>query len=113
MRSGHSLFIRGIAMTVTLLLLCTAALANSGKETDEEGGVWDWDNGTYTAPDGRVVKITTDEDAAASEPAVEVSPEIIQSNDDGTITIINTGDEVVRNEDGSITVESGQLQFIE
>ncbi len=113
MRSGHSLFIRGIAMTVTLLLLCTAALANSGKETDEEGGIWDWDNGTYTAPDGRVVKITTDEDAAASEPAVAASPEIIQSNDDGTITIINTGDEVVRNEDGSITVESGQLQVIE
>ena len=113
MRSGHSLFIRGIALMVMLLLLCATALANSGKETDEAGGVWDWDNGTYTAPDGRVVNIISDEDTAASEPAQEVTPETIQTNEDGTITIINTGDEVVQNPDGSITVESGQLQVVE
>ena len=104
MRSGHSLFIRGIAMTVTLLLLCTAALANSGKETDEEGGIWDWDNGTYTAPDGRVVNIISDDDTAASDSG---------SNNGNTITTVNNGDEIVQNQDGSITVESGQLQVID
>lgn len=103
MRSRHSLFIRGIALTATLLLLCATALANSGKETDEDGGVWDWDNGTYTAPDGRVVNIITDDDTAADN----------SGSSGDTITTINNGAEIVQNEDGSITVESGQLQVVD
>ena len=38
------------------LFVCVCALAAT--ETDEEGGVWDYDNGTYTAPDGTVYPIT-------------------------------------------------------
>ncbi len=104
MRSGHSLFIRGIALTAGLLLLCAPALAKTGKETDEDGGIWDWDNGTYTAPDGRVVNIISDDDTAASDSG---------SNNGNTITTVNNGDEIVQNQDGSITVESGQLQVID
>ena len=104
MRSGHSRAIRGIALTAALLLLCGGTLANSGKETDADGGVWDWDSGTYTAPDGRVVQITTDEEPADT-PA--------ESQNGNTINVINNGDEIVQNQDGSITVESGQLQVVE
>ena len=113
MRSGRSLFIRGIALAMMFVLLCPAALANSGKETDSDGGVWDWDAGTYTTKDGRVVQITQDDGTTQSGTTQTVTPETTVTNADGTITVINTGDEVVQNPDGSITVESGQLQVVE
>ncbi len=90
MRSGCSRIIRGIALTAALLLLCTAALANTGIETDPDGGVWDFDQGIYTAPDGRVFPIDPDPEPAAESMA-----------------------EIDFNPDGSMTVESGQLQVIE
>ncbi len=40
-----------------LLMLCAAALA-SGVETDEDGGIWNYDAGTYTDPEGNVYPIT-------------------------------------------------------
>ena len=64
--------------------LCTPAFAVV--ETDEDGGVWDYDNGTYTAPDGTVYPITpggTDEEGEGSGSG---SGEGSQ-NGDGSITI--------------------------
>ena len=106
MRSGKSLLIRGTALAMTLLLLCTGALANT--EIDDEGGIWDFDNGTYTAPDGRVVSIVSDEGAADDTPS---STRTV--NSDGSITIIDNGKTYIENPDGSITVESGSIQTIE
>ena len=39
------------------LFFCASALA-SGVETDEDGGVWNYDAGTYTDPDGNVHKLS-------------------------------------------------------
>ena len=106
MFSRHSLLSRVVAFMAALLLPCAGAFAASGRETDEDGGIWDWDLGTYTAPDGRVVEITTEDGSPAGQNT--------QTNQNSSEPVtVNTGDEVVRNEDGSITVESGQLQVIE
>ncbi len=122
MRSSHSRLIRGIALATTLLMLCATALANTGKETDEDGGVWDWDSGTYTAPDGRVVSITSDEggdnDSGSSSDSGRDSGADSDGtravvNDDGSITIITNEEDIVRNEDGSIVIESGQIKTVE
>lgn len=116
MRSGSSLIIRGIALALTLLLLCAGALA-SGVETDEDGGVWDWNSGTYTAPDGRVVPIVPDDgddntynDFGASDDNGGSTSVV---NDDGSVTIVNDADQIITNPDGSIVVESGQIQTVE
>ena len=87
-----------------LLFFCAAALS-SGVETDEEGGVWNYDAGTYTDPSGNVHQITPDgipEDSGGSGTV---------QNADGSVTVI-TGDQdtVQQNPDGSVTVESGQIQ---
>lgn len=46
-------------------------------ETDEEGGIWDWENGTYTAPDGSVYQIVKDDGDGEPSPSSgnEGSPE--------------------------------------
>ena len=106
MRSGKSLLIRGTALALTLLLLCGGALANS--EVDDEGGIWDYDKGTYTAPDGRVVNITPDDGTAEDTPSTTRT-----ENSDGTITIVDNGKTYIENPDGSITVESGSIQTVE
>ncbi len=123
MRSNHSFFIRGIALAVTLLLLIPAAMAAGGQERDEDGGIWDWDNGTYTTADGRVFSISTNDEAYSGDLAPEYTvpgetlseeelPAMIQ-NEDGSVIITNNGEDIIRNEDGSIEVESGQIQIIE
>ena len=88
-----------------LCLLLYAVAAASGVETDEDGGIWDYDNGTYTDPGGNVYTITPGgvEDDGGSATV---------TNDDGSITVV-TGDKdpVITNDDGSITVESGQIQI--
>ena len=119
MRSGKPLLIRGIALTLMLLMLCASALANT--EIDEDGGIWDYDKGTYTAPDGRVVSIV-DDDASSEAPAqvntssdpvsaVDGGLEVVQNND-GSVTMIDDGKTYIENADGSITVVSGQGQII-
>ena len=106
-----------------LLLLCVSALAETGIETDDDGGVWDWDKGTYTAPDGRTVPIVRDDGDDSSNngnnnsnnngTGAENAGPVTVVNDDGSVTITNNGDDIIQNPDGSIVVESGQIQTIE
>ena len=84
------------------LFFCASALA-SGVETDEDGGVWNYDAGTYTDPDGNVHQITQDgvpEDSGSGSGTVQ--------NDDGSITVVTGEQDPVQNADGSIEVQSGQ-----
>ena len=54
------------ALTALIMLLCAASLSAADVEVDEEGGVWDYDAGTYTAPDGAVYSITNEDGGGAS-----------------------------------------------
>ena len=49
-----------LMLCACLCLMCRMlpAAANTGTEVDDEGGVWDYDNNTYTDPDGNVYPIT-------------------------------------------------------
>ena len=74
-----------------LLLFCAAALAVT--ETDEEGGVWDYDAGTYTAPDGTVYPIT---------------PEGVPEEDTGSSGQNSDSGSGGTNADGGVEVTSGE-----
>ena len=78
----------------------------SGVETDEDGGVWDYGAGTYTAPDGSVYEITPE---GVPEEDTGSSTQIQQ--EDGSIVVITKEKDPVKQEDGSIVVESGQIQI--
>lgn len=99
--------------TVLLLMLCAclclaqSAFADSGIERDEDGGVWDFNAGTYTDPEGHVYDITP---GGVQEDAGGTGTGTVQ-NPDGSMTVV-TGetDSVQQNPDGSIEVESGQIQ---
>ena len=104
---GKNVLKRGIGLVLSLLLFSSAALANTGVEYDEEGGVWDWDHGTYTPPGGTAVSITEN---GVSESSGNYST---VENEDGSITIITSDKDIQVNEDGSITVESGQIRIEE
>ena len=85
------------------LCVCAAACA-SGVETDEDGGVWDYDKGTYTDPTGKVHEITpggVQEDNPGSSTV---------DNPDGSKTVVTTDKDPVKNPDGGMEVESGQIQ---
>ena len=101
MRKG---FVMGLLCAVLCLCLCAFASA-SGVETDEEGGIWDYDNGIYTDPSGNQHEITP-------EGVDEGQGSSVTQNENGAI-VIDTGEEdpladAKRNEDGSIEIESGQ-----
>ena len=85
------------------LLLCTAALA-SGVERDEDGGVWDYDKGTYTDPTGKVHEITP---GGVQED--NPGPGTV-SNQDGSMTVVTQEKDPVANPNGGMEVESGQIQ---
>ncbi len=94
--------------TVFLLLLCVClyllsyAAASSGIETDEDGGVWDYNKGTYTDPEGHVYDITPGGVAEDDGGSGTVQ------NPDGSMTVITSDtDSVQENPDGSIEIESG------
>ena len=91
-----------------VLLLCVClyflshAAASSGVETDEDGGVWDYNKGTYTDPQGHVYDITPD-----GVPEDDGGSGTVQ-NPDGSMTVITSDtDPTKANPDGSIVVESG------
>ena len=77
------------------LFVCVCALAVT--ETDEEGGVWDYDNGTYTAPDGTVYPITP-----------EGVPEDDSSSGQNAGGGSNTDSGSGQNSDGGMEVPSGE-----
>ena len=52
----------GILVSILAVCLSLSALA-SGVEYDSDGGVWDYNKGTYTTSDGKTVSII-DEDAS-------------------------------------------------
>ena len=80
------------------LCCCAFSLAETGIVYDEDGGVWNYDTGIYTSPEGVSVKITSDD----SEPSGNSS-----GNNNGGITVQDSSG-IPMNEDGSITVISGQ-----
>ncbi len=93
------------AAFLCLCLVFPGALAQV--ETDEEGGTWDYDQGIYTDPNGQT-HVITPEGVAEDDGPVTVQ------NEDGSMTVITSDqNDVTVNEDGSITVESGQIQIIE
>ncbi len=94
-----------------LLACCGFSLADSGIEYDEDGGVWNFDTGVYTAPDGKTYAIEND-DAASSSGSSSAGVTGAASAASGGMTVTDSsGVEIPRNADGSITVESGQIQI--
>lgn len=71
------------------LLLIWGCACASGVDVDEEGGVWDYNTGIYTAPDGTQHSIENSDSSPTSSYEVPVNP------------------------DGGMTVESGQFQMDE
>ena len=96
------------ALLTLMILLSASAYAATGKETDEDGGIWDYGKGTYTDPNGKVHTITP---GGVQEDNNSPGSVTVQ-NDDGSMTVVtNDEDPVKKNEDGSITVESGQIRI--
>ena len=94
MRSGKPLFIRGMALTLMLLMLCASALANT--EIDDDGGIWDYDKGTYTAPDGRVVSIIDDDAPSEEVPQVNTPSDPVSAVDGGLEVVQNVYDRMYK-----------------
>ena len=109
------------------LFVCAFALA-SGIETDEDGGVWDYDRGIYTDASGNTYQIDNSDDtgssggSSGSESSGSSSSESSGSgaagttqNADGSITIVTDDVDPVKkqNEDGSIEVQSGEIQVMQ
>ena len=82
---------------VCLCLLCACAAAFS-VETDEEGGVWDYDKGVYTDPTGQQHQI---ESAGEGGSSSGDSPMVIDTGEQDPMAGVQ------RKEDGSIEIESG------
>ena len=107
---SRTAFWKVLAIAVMCLFLGAGAAAASGIEYDEDGGVWDFDKGVYTAPDGSTVSIY-DGDSGSGDDSGYVGT---KQNADGSVTIYTgDSDSVVQNADGSISVESGTIQIRE
>ena len=99
--------LKALLLLMLCAVLCLSAVvstAGSGVETDEEGGVWDYDRGIYTDPTGTQHEIVSDGDTSTSGSV---------SGNDGAM-VIDTGEKddtagAKKNSDGSIEVESGQF----
>jgi hypothetical protein len=115
----HGCRIWALVLLCVLLCVCTGVLA--GVEQDEDGGTWDWDRGVYTAPDGTTYDITGDGDDSGSSSGGTSSGGSSSggsssggSSSGGAMTIEDTSgiedtlSGIQKNEDGSITIESGQ-----
>jgi hypothetical protein len=99
-----------LAAALLCLCLCLFLLAcaqASGIETDEDGGVWDYGRGIYTDASGNSYQIDNSDNGGGSSASESVNVK----NDDGSMTVVtNEKDSVKQNADGSIEVESGQIQ---
>ena len=115
----HGCRIWALVLLCVLLCVCTGVLA--GVEQDEDGGTWDWDRGVYTAPDGTTYDITGDgADSGSSSGGTSSGGSSSGgsssggSSSGGAMTIEDTSgiedtlSGIQKNEDGSITIESGQ-----
>lgn len=131
MGSSKTWRIRGLFLTI-VLTLCLCLAASADREVDEDGGIWDWDNMTYTPSGGSPVPII-DEDGtgapsgssqsapaqstpaqstpAQSVPATSQDSGVVR-NDDGSVTVVTDEKDIIWNDDGSITLEDGQIQIL-
>ena len=94
-----------LLLWAVLLCACCPAMgeeAETGIVYDDDGGIWDFDRGTYTAPDGRVVTIEKENGSGSG-------------GSGGAITVTDSSgvEGIPVNPDGSITVESGQIRSVE
>ncbi len=107
MKSSKPLFFLLLLFSCLCLLVCSACA--SGVEEDEDGGVWDFNNNTYTDPYGNVHEITPE---GVQEDNSDNGGNGTVENPDGSITVITPDQDsnVQQNPDGSIEVESGQIQ---
>ncbi len=89
-----------------LLCLWGTGLGETGVVVDEDGGIWNYDTGIYTSPDGRSVKIESDgtEGSSGSSGSSGGSAGM-------TVTDSSGISDITTNADGSITVVSGQIQI--
>ena len=102
------------ALLCVLLCVCVCALADV--EQDSEGGTWDWDRGVYTAPDGsthQIERLNDEDSSSGGSSSGSSSGGSSSESSSGGAMVIDTGEEdplagIERNEDGSITIESGQ-----
>ena len=104
MKNGKSIVL--VLLCICLCLAAFSAASASGIETDEDGGVWDYNRGIYTDPSGAQYQIESDGGNSGSSGS--------SSSTDGNAMIIDTGEKddtagAKKNADGSIEVESGQF----
>ena len=109
---------RPIRITLLCVLLCICICAAADVEYDSEGGVWDWDKGVYTAPDGSKYDITGDGESDTSGGTSSGGTSSGGATSGGTSSggavvtdtsgIGDTLSGIQQNADGSITIESGQ-----
>lgn len=98
---------KAIALLAVVLgfVLCmggNAAKAESGVIYDEDGGVWDFDKGIYTSPEGVSVKIESDGTEEGDSAATT-------GGSSGGMTVTDTSGIEGLNDDGGMTVISGQI----
>ena len=99
MKSSKPHFFLLLLFSCLCLLVCSACA--SGVEEDEDGGVWDFNNNTYTDPYGNVHEITPE---GVQEDNSDNGGNGTVENPDGSITVITPDQDsnVQQNPDGSI-----------
>ena len=109
MKSSRKPFLFLFVLCACLCLFLCSACA-SGVEEDEDGGVWDFNNNTYTDPYGNVHEITPE--GVQEDDSGNNGGNGTVENPDGSITVITPDQDsnVQQNPDGSIEVGSGQIQ---
>ena len=101
-----------LALMLNTCFLLPPALANV--ETDPDGGVWDYDNGTYTDPNGNVYPIESSEDSGSGGSGSSGSgggSGNASGGSEGMVVEDTSG--VTYNGDGSMEVESGALPIVD
>ena len=81
---GKGKVVRWLSLVLAVLFVCACAFAESGVEYDDEGGVWDWDKGTYTPAGGPAVPIVQDDEPASSSSGSGDTSISVRKNDDGS-----------------------------
>ena len=94
-----------LAVTLGITLcLCGSGLGEKGIIYDEDGGVWNFDTGIYTSPEGVSVKIESDGTEEGNSSGSS------GGNSGGMTVVDSSGIEGgTLNEDGGMTVISGQI----
>ena len=73
MGSSKTWRIRGLFLTI-VLTLCLCLAASADREVDEDGGIWDWDNMTYTPAGGSPVPIIDEDGTGAPSGSSQSTP---------------------------------------